>query len=353
MDKFSLNVFFLCLCAMTCLHCFADDLDDFLQDAGPSKDSLLIDLEQATGANFEVVDDLVRQEDFIEDLTFKPPRYKPPRAFTSPEPYTAQLKTGSILINLKTKKGFKVTKPLIVKAKEVISGSQRVFILDKKGESRYETLTRNAVNIEPTVSLNPKINPNLVYGDKNRFSSIDTEKKFSHFLSYHFESVRTDYYSTIFRGDKQSASSNTVGTKSYFLTDFYFQVGVNIHYNFGFWDDPTLGTLTFQGLYFGPSIMRSFWQKDESRWNLHISAFKSLLHESEKAPDRHSYSTIGLQGEIEKEFKTGYGPYTLGLSYRWSRSSVKETSEFLRNEALKGQVTAFGVYASYRFNWNL
>jgi len=62
---------------------------------------------------------------------------------------------------------------------------------------------------------------------------------------------------------------------------------------------------------------------------------------------------MGLQLELEKEIDFSGGSYTLGVNYRWSRSSVKETSEFLQNEALKGQVVGFGVYLSYKFDWIL
>ncbi len=347
------SVAFVVALIITTLPCHADDLDDFLNDAPLSPESVIIDLENEVGADFDVIDELsTREKSFNESLRIEP-KYKKPRVIGRPETFTAQLKKGSILFDVKDGKAYTIDKPIVVTAQLVLLGGNRVFILDKNGKERYQTQAMNAVNIESTVRLNPDINPITVYSDRPVFGSNDSELKFSHFISYSVEAIRTDYFATIFRGERQSANSNILQAKNYFMTDrFPIQVGFNISGQFGFWEDPTLGTMTWSGVFAGPSFMRTFWQKDDSRWNMHVSAFTSLFHESEKAPDRHRYSTLGLQTEIEKEFDTSYGPIILGLSYRWSRSSIKETTEYLENEALKGQVIGFGAYLSYRFNWS-
>lgn len=349
----ALHLLFILSISFSSINVGADDLEDFLMDAPLSKESILIDIEEDVGAKFEIVDELTKRKKILEESLIIPPKYDRPRTFGKPVPFTAQLKKGSILRNLDTGKPFRLKKPLVVKAEQVVLGSNRVFILNKSGEKRYETQAVNAVNIEETVRLNPDINPLIVYTDKPKFGSIDQELKFSHFFSYHIESIRSDYYATIFRGERQSATGNILEAKSYFLTDrFPIHIGFNVNAHFGFWEDPELGTVTWRGLFIGPSVMRSFWQKPDGRWNFHLSAFKSVYHESEKAPDKHMYSTLGLQSEIEKEFDTSYGPVTLGLSYRWSRSSIKDSTEYLENEALKGQVIGFGAYMSYRYNWS-
>ncbi|MCF8057749.1 MAG: hypothetical protein K9K67_00525 [Bacteriovoracaceae bacterium] len=332
---------------------FADDLDDFLIDAPLSKESVLIDIEGDTRAEFDIVDGLTKRKKTLEESLIIPPKYNMPRTFGQPVPFTAQLRKGAVLTDLKSGKPFRVKKPLVVKAELVYLGSKDVFILNKSGEKRYETRAENAVNIENTVRLNPDINPLIVYTDKKKYGSTDEDLKFSHFFSYHIESIRSDYYSTIFRGERQSATGNIFEVKNYFITDrFPIQIGFNINAHFGFWEDPELGIVTWRGVFVGPSVMRTFWQKPDGRWNFHVSAFQSVYHQSKKNPDTHNYSTLGLQSEIEKEFDTTYGPVTLGLSYRWSRSSIKDSTEYLENEALKGQVIGFGAYLSYRYNWS-
>lgn len=350
------GLFLLILMAFSLSHrvSYADELDDFLINAGDAKESVFIDIEEKTDAEFQVVDELSEENKEYRKSLFNPPRFKKRKVTVNPEPYTAQLKVGSILRKINSDEIYKVKRPLIVKALEKIAGSQVVTILNKDGKESYTTKTYNAINIEQEVALHPDINPAIVYTDKTDYNIVDTETRFRHYFSYHFESIRSDYFPTIYRGTKQTAQANILQNKNYFVSNrFPVQFGFNINYHFGFWEDPTLGTVTWQGLFAGPSVMRTFWKKDESRWNMHLNVFKSIFHESEKDPDFHKFSTMGLQLELEKEIDFSGGSYTLGVNYRWSRSSVKETSEFLQNEALKGQVVGFGVYLSYKFDWIL
>lgn len=331
----------------------ADDLDDLLKDAPLTKESILIDIEEDVGAKFDVIDEIKERKEKFDESLYIAPKYKKPRVFGEPVPFTAQLKQGAILTNLETGKGLRVKKPIVVRAQQIVLGANRVYILTKDGKKKYETRAENAVNIENTVRLNPDINPLIVYTDKAQYGSQDKDLKFSHFFSYHLEAIRTEYFATIFRGERQSATANILQAKNYLITDrFPIHVGFNISGNLGFWEDPVLGTVTWRALFVGPSFMRTFWKKGDSRWNMHVSAFKSIYHESQKDPDRHTYSTVGLQGELEKEYDTDYGPLTLGVSYRWSRSSIKSSTEYLENEALKGQVVGFGAYISYRYDWS-
>lgn len=336
------------------VNSYSDDLEDFLEDSGNSSQSVLIDIEEDVGARFDVVDGINERKKTLEESLIIPPKYKAPREFGNPKPFTAQLKAGSILRNLKTGKAFRLEKPLVVKAQSTVLGGSQVFIFDKEGKKRYETKAYNAVNIEHVVQMNPDIDPLVTYTDTPRYGAIDRETNFSHFFTYHLEAIRTEYYSTIFRGSRQSANAYQLQTKSYFFKkDFPVQMGINLSGQIGYWEDPTLGTVTWSGLFFGPSIMRSFWKNQDNQWNMHLSAFRSIIHESQKTPDRHKYSTSGLQMEIEKEMGTSYGPFIVGLSYRWTRSSIKSSSEFLFNQSLKGQVTSFGAHIGYRFDWML
>lgn len=346
-------IFFCLALGLNHLEVLADDLDDLLADAPLTQDSILIDIEEDVGAEFDVVDDIRKRKETFDESLYIAPKYKKPRSFGTPVPFTAQLKKGAILRNLETGKPLRVKKPIVVRAEQILLGANRVYILTKDGQKKYETHAENAVNIENTVRLEPDINPLTVYTDKAQYGSQDNELKFSHFFSYHLEAIRTDYYATIFRGERQSATATILQAKNYLLTErFPIHVGFNLSANLGFWEDPILGTVTWRGFFLGPSFMRTFWKQKDSRWNMHVSAFHSFYHESQKDPDRHRYSTLGLQGELEKEWDTDYGPFILGLSYRWSRSSIKSSTEYLENEALKGQVVGVGAYLSYRYDWS-
>ncbi len=330
----------------------ADEIDDFLEDFDKSKEAINIDLEERTGAEFQVIDKLTKEEQDYQKAIFNPPRFKKRKVIISSEPYIAQLKANSILRKINSKEVFRVKRPIVVKALEKMMGSQFVTILNKEGKGIYTTETSNAINIENEVALHPEFNPKKVYMNKTNYNLVDTETRFRHFFSYHFESMRSNYFPTIYRGTTQTSQGNTLESKNYLISNrFPIQFGFNLNYNFGYWEDPSVGTVTWQGLFIGPSIMGTFWKKEGTRWNAHFNGFKSVFHQSQKDPDIHKFSTLGIQFELEKEIDLSTGSYTLGINSRWSRSSVKEATEYLQNEALKGQVISFGVYLSYKFDW--
>ncbi len=329
------------------------EVDDFLDDPRVIQDYK--ELKGLEKNNYGIIDRITKQKKKVsEKLNWKEPPKGKARVFTETKPYTAQLKEGAILTSLETGKKVKVYRPVIIKAQETYVGSHSTYVLDKEGQIKYTTDVTNAINIENEIALNPKIDPLLVYTDKTNYHSIDEDLKFSTYLGVHVESVNTKYYATIYRGERQSAQSYTLEGKTYLLTeDTPYNFGLNLQYQFGYWEDPIVGTVTWSGLHVGPSFMASFWQKKKSKWNLHVNLFKSLFHQSEKNPDRHKFSTVGTQLEFEKEFSTEYGSYSVGVKYSWMRSSLKESSEYLENEANRGDISSFGGYINYNFGWSI
>lgn len=330
-----------------------EDVDQFLDDPQVIEDYK--NLEGLEQNNYNFIDRLRNQKEKVtEKLQWKEPPPTKPRIFTETKPYTAQLKEGSILTHVKSGKRVKVFREVIVKAKETFVGSHQTYILDKNGNEKYTTQTRNAINIEHEVTLRPQIDPIAVYTDKSNYHSEDKDLNFSTYLGFHIESINTQYYATIYRGEKQSAQNYTIEGKTYLLTeDTPYNFGLNLQYQFGYWDDPSIGTVTWSALHIGPSFMTSFWQKKKGRWNIHLNLFKSLFHESQKNPDRHKFSSVGMQLEFEKEFFSNYGNYSLGVKYTWMKSSVKDSTEYLENIANKGEISSFGAYINYNFGWTL
>lgn len=332
----------------------ADDLDDFLEESEASKEAIFIDIEEETRADFDVIDKISKRQKAIEKKRYKRRQFKKPRKISEGEIFKAQLKKGAILVDIKSKKSFKVKSPIMVTAKMIIVGGNLVYIYDKKGKEKYKTEAMNVIDIERVVSLYPEIDHIKTYSDMPRYGLKDKKTNFSHFLTYHAEAMRTNYYPTIFRGTQKTGNSYQLQLKSYLLKkDFPVQAGLSIATQLGFWEDPTLGVSTWGGIFYGPTLMRSFWHEQKNQWNFHFSAFRSLVHRSRKNPDAHSFSTNGIQLELEKQIDTRNGPFSIGVSYRLSRSSVKSTTEYLENEASRGKITAVGVSVGYRFDWVL
>ena len=332
---------------------WSSEVDEFLDDPNVIQDYK--NLEGLENKNYEIIDGIAKQKEKIKKrLNWKEPPKRKPRIFTETEPYTAQLKKGSILKNEKTGKYVKVFRDVIVKARETYIGSREAFVLDKDGNEKYTTQTHNVVNVEHEVAMTPKIDPLIVYRDKDHYHSENKNLNFNTYVGFHVESISTSYYADIYRGERQSAQNYTLEAKTYFLAEkIPYNIGLNLQYQYGYWQDETIGTVTWSGVHIGPSFMASFWEKKNGRWNAHLNLFKSLFHESEKSPDIHKFSTIGTQIEFEKEIFSSYGKYSIGIKYTWMKSTIKESSEYLENVANRGVISSFGGYITYNFGWDL
>ena len=331
-----------------------EELDEFLGE-GHSEDIDLIDPYEAPGGDFELIDTISKQkEKVIEKIEWKEPPDLPARIFTETKPFTAQLKKGAVLIDIKTKKQVRIYRPVIVKARETSVGSQISYILDKEGNKRYTTRTSNAINIEQEIQLESTVNPLIVYTDQPNYHTIDKDLKFETFISMQMASQSTDYYASIYRGEKKSANETSFMMKTLMDIDSLpINFGLAAKYDMGYWEDEISGTVTWNAISIGPAFQYTFWEKKEGRWNLHLSVLKSLYHRSDKTPKRHEFSTIGSQIEVEKEFYGDYGKWALGLKYSFMQSSVKETDEYLENTPERGVINSIGAYLSYHFDWRI
>lgn len=329
------------------------DVDEFLND--PNNISDFRNLEGLKKNDYEVIDQIRDQKEMVKrKLEYKEIPTAAPRVFTDTETYTAQLNQGAILKDVKTKKPVKVFREVIVKARQTYVGSPIVYIFDKNGEAKYTTRTSNAINIEHEVVLEPTVDQLKVYTDKSNYHSVDEDLHFTTYFGFNVESITTNYYATIFRGEKKSAQNYALEAKTYMLTkNSPYNFGFNLQYQYGYWQDPVIGTATWSGLFIGPSFMFTFWKKKESQWNTHINLLKSIYHKSQKFPETHSFSTVGTEIELEKEMMTSLGRYSFGVKYSWLTSSINNSSEYLENVANRGIIASFGAYINYNFDWSL
>lgn len=330
-----------------------NEVDNFLDDPAAIQD--FKSLKGLKNNNYDLIDKIRDQKQKVKTrLEWKEPPKGEPRIFTETKPYTAQLKKGAILKEVDSNKSVKSYRDVIIKARQTYVGSHTVYVLDKDGNEKYTTLTSNAINIENEVVLQPTINQLSVYNEKSNYHSIDGDLKLTTYFGFHVESVKTSYYATIFRGEKQTAQNYTIEGKTYLLTeDSPFNFGLNLQYQYGYWEDIVIGTATWQALLGGPSFMVSFWERKDSKWNAHLNLFKSIFHESQKNPDSHKLSTVGSQIEFEKQMRSSYGTYALGVKYTWMSSSLKESTEYLENVANRGIISSFGAYINYNFDWSI
>ncbi len=330
----------------------SDELDDFLGDAQSYNPELTI-LDNKATADFETVDTLIHEEQNFEKRKYRKNQNSIARASWAPKIFTALVQVGSKLIDVKTNKVLKVKRAFYARAREKVVGSQISYILDQKGKIRYRTSTWNLADIESDIKLLPKISALEIYEGKQSFHSIDKSLPLSHFLSYHFETITTNYYPMLFRGNSKSALAYRLQFKSYYRSHSPLNFGLNLQYNFGYWEDTKVGLLTWKALFIGPTTHLSFWENNNSSWHLHFGIGQSLFHHSEKKPDKHKLSSTAILLDIERASHTRYGKFLIGGGLRWTKSAVKETTELIINNAQKGNTISISFAIGYLYDWSL
>lgn len=303
--------------------------------------------------DFSTIDTLSENEEILQKRKWRPPVTKEKRRINIPPKFTGYLKRGSILENINTGKTVFIEKPIFIHAREVSSEGQYSFVFTKKGEMKYRTHTSNITVIDPDLKLYPLVNPNVVYEKKQEFHSEEKSFPLQHALYYEVEAVGTNYYAQIYRGEAKTATATRISWVGYHNTDFNFDFGIMGNYQIGQWNDDVIGRVVWQAFFVGPVTRVSFWKSEKASHAFSFGIEKSLFHKSTKAPDKHSFSTLGLVMGLERVQQTFIGPIKFGATFRRYRQSIKDSTEFLANTFPRSTSTSLGFNIGYQWDLDL
>ena len=355
-----MKILFIYLCLLIPLNSFSDEIDDFLEGAGDSELASLEELNEGYDesdltfpANFEVVDQISDDEFQVRKPKVKKYKEKTKAKDWTPVPFKAAIKPGSLIYAINSDKKFYIKRKMYVRARLKVGGSSTSYLISKDGKIKYKTNTNNLISVQPDLELRPKIDPLIVYKGRTEFFTVDENIKFKHFLNYGFGPTSTNYLPVIYRANSTSAFTYRLDSKNYYDSKFPIDFGLNLNYEFGYWEDSQIGTVTFKSLNWGPVIRWSFWKGKTGFWNLHFGAFKSIFHKAVKEPDTHEFSTLGLLIDLERAQKTRLGTFLFGAGYRQSQSSIKNSTEYLENLSVKGSNKTITFTVGYLFDWDL
>ncbi|GAB4412495.1 MAG: hypothetical protein OHK0056_17550 [Bacteriovoracaceae bacterium] len=324
---------------------------------GALADEVLVDLDQApitedwldaelSGADFKTVDQISEKIQKSRDARIRKLNLRPPKVSPwSPKPFQARLKTGAVITDLKTDQDYVIKKPIYVVAREQFEGGHRSFLYDKNNEIKYIVDTRFLTSVEEDLKLTPKIDPTIVYEKPDLTQAQD--KKFpieSQFL-ISFEGLDATYWAQIFRGSQTRALGERYEVRTYFNNEWPVQFGVNGNLGRGSWNDETLGTSSWINVFIGPTMRYQFYKTDQNSSSLHLSAGRSLLFQSQKNPDRHQFSAVNYQLDLDYTIKTDFADWVFNGSYRSMRLSLKESTEYLEVDPSLREINSltFGI----------
>ena len=349
--------------ALTIVNLYSDELDDFLQSAEgqgldlSAFDDPTVELGNPSAEDFEVVDTFVKKD--RESEQERPNEGEQGtgrriRELWEPKTFSVLVKQRTLLTDLDSNKTFEVKKDFYAKAKEKIAGGEISYILNQKGEARYQTKTSDLIDIEEDLKMLPQLDALEVYRDKNDFNSIDSAFPLEYFFNYHFETVVSDYYPTLFGFSSRKGLAHRFQFRGYYLPSWPpLRFGINLQHVSGTWSDSDTNLFTWSALFLGPNIHAHLQGEKGLSWHFHLGAGQALFHRSQRDLEQHNYDSTTMQFDLEVAKQTLYGKFLAGVGFRKTLSSLKNTTEPLMTPTQTSSVNAFSISLGYSHGWSL
>jgi hypothetical protein len=325
------------------------ELDEFIGDARSGMQ--VVDLGELESINFESVENIQKREQEERTEAYIEPNTKARKVFWEPVPFKAVLKKGSLLTDLTGEKKSRAPRALMVVARERQVGGTQSYIFDKSKTARFVTDTKNLIGITKDAEIWPDVDATVVHPEPEGRHSTDKGFWLQNDYQLHLEQTDGAYFARIYRGESNSASGSRLEVRSHVLTYLPVEFGLAINAGIGSWEDETIGSAAWRYVMFGPSLQWAFSHQEDGDWAITAQAMKSLLYDSEKQPEQHSYSATAYQFDLTRSYQTQLGFFTLGLGYRATSMSIKETTEYLDNTSDNRMFSTISFSLGYRHNW--
>lgn len=310
--------------------------------------------QELNSADFNTIDKLSDEAEIARQKRYRLLNLKPQKVNPwSPKPFQARLRAGAVITRVEDDLDFVLRKPIYVVAREQIEGGSRSFLYGKDNKVKYIVDTRMLVSVEEDLKLSPQIDPTIVYEKPDLTNS--EEKKFPIEATFQISGETLDgtYFAQAFRGTETKASGERYEIRSYYNNDWPIQFGINGNAGRGTWNDEIIGTVSWVNVFIGPTLRWKFYQAEENSSSVHLSGQKSLYFESAKDPDRHSYSAINYQLDIDYSMKTSFGTWVVNGAYRLSSLSVNDSTEYLETDPSLKDMTSLSLGIGLRMDFDL
>jgi len=310
--------------------------------------------QELNAADFKTIDRLTDEAEIARQKRYRVLKLIPPKENPwSPKPFQARLREGAVITRVEDDQDFILRKPIYVVAREQIEGGSRSFLYGKDNNVKYIVDTRMLVSVEEDLKLSPQIDATIVYEKPDLTNSEERIFPIEATFQLSGETIDGTYFAQAFRGSQTRASGERYEARGYYNNDWPLQFGANINAGRGTWDDEILGTVSWVNVFIGPTLRWKYYQGEENSSSIHLSGQKSLYFESRKDPDRHSFSAINYQMDIDYSMDTSFGTWVINGSYRLSSLSVSDTTEYLETDPSIKEMTSLSLGIGYRMDFEL
>lgn len=271
-------------------------------------------------------------------------------------PYWAVIKKGAPIYNSKDKSYHELPKDIYIQV-QLDYHENIYYLLDKNGETTYNTTKDFIIPIENDIDLSEIPKTYTTYPERKRDGFLDRTLYFDHAISGHKEFISTSYFRELYGSGSSSAESYRAEFSSFYEWDWPVDFGGALSYQVGDTD-----SYKWNALLLGPAIRWQFTRKTKYDISAIFGVEKSLIFSSRKGPETFSLSTIGYNISLEFLFRTMIGNPIIGLSFRKASVSLKSqnTDDASSNNSgttsiqlNRRPLTSFAIYVGYGLTTDL
>lgn len=285
---------------------------------------------------------------------YHPPKPIIPRKkdFFEPENYFGILKKNSRLENLKTKEYIWASRKIYVKARPIVVGGEKAYLLDKKNKKVYKTNIQNIISIQNEVDMKAKPSLYSEHVPRAQMEGDDTVLPLAHTFALYAEAIDPHYFESLFATNGANASSIKGDYRIYYKWDWPLLLGLNAGAERGNWN-PKGVSLDWTGLFYGLSLNYPAFKFDGIEFEASLSFQKlALMKATVTGGGSVRFQGDSLSGNIQAIYKVPLGHIVLGLVVRETYLSVKESNRPLSQPNRKQSLESMGLKIGFRSSFN-
>lgn len=313
--------------------------------------------------DLEPVEDELKTIDELEEVAdhditpFRPPRKvkrpsRPPE--WKPAPFSAVLKAGSIIKDMKTGKKYRVVKKIIVKAEEKFNGSLISFIHNSKSELAFQTRTHNLVDISRDLDLLTDLPAHEEFPPRTQWHTTNKYFKVQNGLYYTIENIAAPYFADFFETEGTAATAYRWDYRFFFRWEIPLYFGLTGGVQTGTFDTGDGALLKWTSYYAGPGIKYRFRETKSWAWEIHTDFQKSF-----------NFSAV-VDGGITARFgsnlwnlegigvwKTGLGQFTFHAGIKKQRMTLKSSNTSIVQKSDRSSLTYLAFGLGYQWDFDI
>lgn len=301
---------------------------------------------------------LKRLQDFPGPLPREKGILSQRRSFFSPDanpdlrPFYVHLPAKQLLMSLDAQKTFRLKSEKVVLAQVIKSQAPYLHILNKDKSPQYITPIKGVLSLERDRLLAPQVSAVEV---TDRQFAEDREKSWIDWIDFH---INLEQQGTSPQYFKSLYSTNEVPTGNLIAEgELRVKTGLRVE---PLWQLGWMGSnfvtardATWSGYITGPGVSVKTFNPANSDFsvNTQFSLFRSIYATTSFQDQTRQLSLMGYSLRLGLDYKTSWGSFEIGPSYRFTRISINDATSTLNNNANRGSLHTYGLFLSIGTPW--